>query len=241
MNKKRNKISKNKVSTKTKLVLKKKNNEEKVKSDPNRLLGSDPYFMENLSKELEKREIEAFRNSLEVGIEESFQMNVLQKKMSELNLLKNNEIKFHDTIEYKKCKQEFYYDTVSQIVNLRLKIVEEIKQKYGNDIAKEFLTDIRREVKNIWSNCANDIEIEEKTKEIEREEKVLKEIRDKKENGLQEIPKISSENIIEKPCVCEEPIEIGDAIVINRTEPEFISDILQDNSSTDILQDNSST
>ena len=86
----------------------------------------DPKFLEKISEESAEKERVAFEDAVVEALKENNQIKITNAKQSEVNsILEDNPLsKYGDTKEYKKAKAEFYYETIYQLIDLRMKILK---------------------------------------------------------------------------------------------------------------------
>ena len=160
----------------------------------------DPKYLDKIAEEAKATEQEIFFNSIVNSLKEQEQRKIVNELDASINIqLSDNPLhKYGNTKEFKKAKSEFYYETIYQIIDLRVKLFEKIKTKYGENAASAFMFSLREPMKDIWySDGGNSVEIEYKKEDLQREKSALNVIKNQKEKELSNIPKVAYNNITE--------------------------------------------
>jgi hypothetical protein len=160
-------------------------------------------LLRRIANEVRAQEKVAFEEANVNALKQSNQHEIVEKKCSELRaILSDNSLrKVEHTKEYDFIKSQFYYDTIYQIMELRNKIMSEVRnsvsdKKEGEIYADAFIIDIKRELGDIWFNDKKDLKgIADKEQEIKIEEEKEKEIIVAKKIALDSIPKRSAIDI----------------------------------------------
>ena len=211
-----------------------------IRENKEELPRADPNFMQKIANEATILNEEMFEKSLCNCLEEKAQQEIISKKQKELTDIRGKQPfnQFLTTKEYKLAKKEFYYDIVHQIVSMRLQVIEKIKAKYGEDIAKTIIFRIRKDIADIWMNDEGyGVEIEEKNKELKEAHVKLEEIKANQSNVLSELPKVTGYDLLEnshqikteypEDCFSSNPLEINcdEEIVSNIEEIDIVDEI----------------
>ena len=200
----------------------------------------DPNFLSKIRQEADVLNKDIFENSLINCLELENQKEIVSKKQNELTEIKGKQPfqQYLITKEYKQAKKEFYFDIVHQIISMRLQIVEKIKVKYGEEIAKAVLFRMRKDIADIWMNDEGyGVKIEEKNKELKEAHVKLEEIKANQSNVLSELPKVTGYDLLEnspqikteypEDCFSSNPLEINcsDEEIVNIEEIDIVDEI----------------
>lgn len=161
----------------------------------------DPKYLDKIAEEAKSIEQDVFFNSIINSLKEQRQRAVVNELDASINVqLSDNPLhKYKDTKEFKKAKSEFYYETIYQIIDLRVKLFEKIKAKHGENAAEAFMFSLREPMKDIWySDGGNSIELEYAKEDFKRERSSLDVIKNQKEQKLSKLPKVGYGSICEK-------------------------------------------
>lgn len=173
---------------------------ESKKTERSSLPVNDPNFLNSIEILARKKSYNEFENSLAENLKEVNQGFIINGLKKEAEYIKaNNPLdKYKNTKEFKQAKSEFYFDVIYQVIELRIKIFEKVKEKYGENAASAFMFSMRDSMQDIWFNDkGNRIELEYKQKEIDDKEMALSKIQKDKEEAYENMPRVGYSNILD--------------------------------------------
>jgi hypothetical protein len=151
-------------------------------------------YLADLSIAADVEENKIFHESLLNNLEKGVLMDKISNlRKSIIEIKEDNPLcKYGNTKEFKKAKGEFFYEIIYQVMGLRKKIFNEIKEKYGENASDAIMYIMRDSIRDIWYNCSDsDIELKEKEKVLDNEERSLAKVKERNENELSSLPKIN--------------------------------------------------
>ena len=179
--------------------------------------GTKKYLTDlSIAAHVEENKIfhESLLNNLEKGVLVD-KISNLRKSIIEITN-DNPFYKYRKTKEFRRAKGEFFYEIIYQVMELRKKIFNDIKEKYGKNAADAVIYIMRDYIKDIWYNCSDsDIELREKENDLNNEECSLVKIKERNENELSNLPKINGDIInCDRTSIGRETIGQGGSDVI---------------------------
>ena len=162
------------------------------------ITGETKKYLTDLSIAAHVEEYKIFHESLLNNLEKGVLVDKISNlRKSIIEITNDNPFyKYGKTKEFKKAKSEFFYEIIYQVMGLRKKIFNDIKEKYGENAADAILYIMRDYIKDIWYNRSDsDIELSEKEKDLNNEESSLVKIEERNENELSSLPKINGDII----------------------------------------------